>query len=40
MSNTAGRFRPDPIPNIKSAGKVISVGNDSTQTAIKMNDNL
>lgn len=40
MSKTAGRFRPDPIPNIRPAGKNIDMGDESTQTAIKHDQNL
>ena len=35
MSSTAGKFRPDPIPNIRAAGRIIAVGDDSTHTAMK-----
>lgn len=40
MASIAGRVRPDPIPNIRAAGKIIAVGDESTKTAIKHDNNL
>lgn len=35
-----GRQRIDPIPQIRTAGKVIDMGGDSTAVCMKNEDNL
>ena len=40
MSNTYNRARPDPIPGIRTAGKVIAMGNEGTHSALKHDENL